>query len=288
MISGARAGPPGGCGRHPRARRHGRTTGVPGPRAPPATAKPSRPCAACSRTCYDDTTRSRSFRGDWPTAARRASRRASRPSASVLVHMLREVRPDIPVLFLDTVHHFPETLTYRDRIAAAWHLNLVNLRAAEPEPGLWKTSTKACCGKHKVGPLFARARRLRHVVHRPPARPVSVARQPGRHRAVRAAERKVAPQSEPARRLDHEGRLGVRQGPRHPPAAALRAGLHEHRLRAVHVAADRPVQSPLRPMAGPEARVRDPPAVAGLSWGSEVPVEVPGPTVTSGILASEP
>ena len=25
----------------------------------------------------------------------------------VLLHILREVRPDIPVLFLDTVHHFP-------------------------------------------------------------------------------------------------------------------------------------------------------------------------------------
>lgn len=72
----------------------------------------------------------------------------------VLVHMLREVRPDIPVLFLDTVHHFPQTYTYRDEIASAWHLNLINLRAAEPERGLWQTSTKACCGKHKVEPLF--------------------------------------------------------------------------------------------------------------------------------------
>ena len=71
----------------------------------------------------------------------------------VLVHMLREVRPDMPVLFLDTVHHFPQTYAYRDEIASAWHLNLVNLRAAVPEPGLWKTSTKACCGKHKVEPL---------------------------------------------------------------------------------------------------------------------------------------
>ena len=74
---------------------------------------------------------------------------------TVLVHMLRDVRPDIPVLFLDTVHHFQETLDYRDRLAAEWHLNLVNLRAAVPEPGLWKTSTTACCGKHKVAPLFA-------------------------------------------------------------------------------------------------------------------------------------
>jgi phosphoadenosine phosphosulfate reductase len=73
----------------------------------------------------------------------------------VLTHMLREARPDIPVLFLDTFHHFPETLEYRDRLAEKWALNLVNLRAAEPQVGLWKTDTTACCGRHKVQPLFA-------------------------------------------------------------------------------------------------------------------------------------
>ena len=35
----------------------------------------------------------------------------------VLVHLLREVNPDIPVLFLETFHHFPQTLVYRDEIA---------------------------------------------------------------------------------------------------------------------------------------------------------------------------
>jgi len=74
----------------------------------------------------------------------------------VLVHMLRERMPKVPVLFLDTVHHFAETYEYRDRIAQAWDLNLVNLKAAEPQPGLWQTeSTTACCARHKVGPLFA-------------------------------------------------------------------------------------------------------------------------------------
>jgi phosphoadenosine phosphosulfate reductase len=76
----------------------------------------------------------------------------------VLLHMLRQYQPDIPVLFLDTVHHFEETLRYRDEIAAAWGLNLVTLRAAEPAPGLWRDSTEACCGRHKVAPLFAALR----------------------------------------------------------------------------------------------------------------------------------
>ena len=73
----------------------------------------------------------------------------------VLVHLLREVRPDIPVLFLDTFHHFPQTLEYRDDLAARWNLNLINLRAAEPQIGLWQQDTKACCARHKVEPLFS-------------------------------------------------------------------------------------------------------------------------------------
>src|SRR5712691_7624266 len=73
----------------------------------------------------------------------------------VVLHMLREIKPDIPVLFLDTVHHFSQTYAYRDELTRTWNLNLVNLRAAEPSPGLWQQSTDACCAKHKVEPLFS-------------------------------------------------------------------------------------------------------------------------------------
>ena len=72
----------------------------------------------------------------------------------VVVHMLRDVAPNIPVLFLDTFHHFPQTLAYRDELAAKWGLNLINLRASEPAVGRWQQDTKACCGRHKVEPLF--------------------------------------------------------------------------------------------------------------------------------------
>lgn len=72
----------------------------------------------------------------------------------VLLHMLREVKPDIPVLFLETMHHFPETHVYRDQLAERWGLNLINLQAEAPSPGLWQQSTEACCALHKVGPLF--------------------------------------------------------------------------------------------------------------------------------------
>jgi phosphoadenosine phosphosulfate reductase len=72
----------------------------------------------------------------------------------VLVHMLHQLAPQIPVLFLDTVHHFPQTIEYRDSLTQRWGLNLITLRAAEPSPGLWQQSTADCCARHKVEPLF--------------------------------------------------------------------------------------------------------------------------------------
>jgi phosphoadenosine phosphosulfate reductase len=80
----------------------------------------------------------------------------------VLVHLLIEQRPDIPVLFLETGYHFPETLTYRDQMTAQWKLNLKNLAAqqsvAEQEAAfgiLNQTAPDRCCALRKVGPLFA-------------------------------------------------------------------------------------------------------------------------------------
>ena len=73
----------------------------------------------------------------------------------VLNHMLRELKPDLPVLFLETYHHFPQTLAYRDELTRKWGLNLITLKAPEPRLRLWETEgTQACCAHHKVGPLF--------------------------------------------------------------------------------------------------------------------------------------
>ncbi len=73
----------------------------------------------------------------------------------VLIHMLRKIRPDIPVLFVDTLHHFQETYVYRDLLTDRWDLNLITIQADVPKPGLWVTDTDACCARHKVEPLFA-------------------------------------------------------------------------------------------------------------------------------------
>jgi phosphoadenosine phosphosulfate reductase len=80
----------------------------------------------------------------------------------VVLHMIRETRPDIPVLFLDTGYHFAEVYRYRDDMAARWHLNLINLlplqSVAEQEKTLgllYETAPEQCCAARKVKPLFA-------------------------------------------------------------------------------------------------------------------------------------
>ena len=80
----------------------------------------------------------------------------------IVVQLVREVIPGVPVIFLDTGYHFAETYEYRDRMARDWDLNLVNvlpaLTVAEQESQfgiLNQTAPDRCCGMRKVGPLFA-------------------------------------------------------------------------------------------------------------------------------------
>ena len=79
----------------------------------------------------------------------------------IVLHLVRQRIPDIPVLFLDTGYHFAETYDYRDRIARAWGLNLKNLAAKqsvaeqEAEFGILnRTDPSRCCHLRKVEPLF--------------------------------------------------------------------------------------------------------------------------------------
>ncbi len=80
----------------------------------------------------------------------------------LLLALTRELRPNIPVLFLDTGYHFQEVYAYRDELAAAWNLRLTNLIPAntiaqqEAEFGmLYQDAPDRCCALRKVEPLFA-------------------------------------------------------------------------------------------------------------------------------------
>ena len=79
----------------------------------------------------------------------------------VVLHLVRQIAPHIPVLFLDTGYHFQATYEYRDRMTAEWQLNLSNILPAqtvaeqEAEFGILnQTAPDRCCALRKVGPLF--------------------------------------------------------------------------------------------------------------------------------------
>lgn len=79
----------------------------------------------------------------------------------VVLDLARRLRPDIPVLFLETGCHFPETLEFRDRLRREWNLNLVDVRPAlasdemEARYGadLYARDPDRCCAIRKVEPL---------------------------------------------------------------------------------------------------------------------------------------
>ena len=79
----------------------------------------------------------------------------------VVVELVREQIPEIPVLFLETGYHFPEVYRYRDEMTARYGLNLVNVmpqetvQAQEAQFGLlYQSQPDQCCKLRKVGPLF--------------------------------------------------------------------------------------------------------------------------------------
>jgi phosphoadenosine phosphosulfate reductase len=79
----------------------------------------------------------------------------------VLLHLVAEIDPATPVLFLNTGKLFGETLRYRDRIQDV--LGLTDVRAFGPHPAdrtrldpqgtLWSRDVDACCGFRKAAPL---------------------------------------------------------------------------------------------------------------------------------------
>jgi phosphoadenosine phosphosulfate reductase len=83
--------------------------------------------------------------------------------SAVLLHMVAEVDPTLPVYFLETGKHFAETLAYVRTLEA--HLGLTNVRWLRPDPRdlarfdpegeLWETDPDSCCHIRKTEPLDA-------------------------------------------------------------------------------------------------------------------------------------
>lgn len=67
------------------------------------------------------------------------------------LHMLSRSLPQVPVLFLDTGFHFPETIAYKDQLVEQLGLNIQVIEA--PKVALYPQETEACCSVNKVNPL---------------------------------------------------------------------------------------------------------------------------------------
>lgn len=146
----------------------------------------------------------------------------------IVLALLRQRLPSIPVLFLDTGYHFAETYAYRDRMAAQWKLNVRNLAAKksvaqqEAEFGILnRTDPGRCCHLRKVEPLFEALEKFRRVVHGTAARAITDAQEFESGRASRVAERQGVAESQSTRGVDLGASLGGHRASQNRLPAAL-------------------------------------------------------------------
>ena len=81
--------------------------------------------------------------------------------SAVLLHLVAQVDPSLPVYFLETGKHFTETLEYVETLKR--HLGLINVHAIYPDEAdvkrfdptgtLWETDPDSCCHIRKTEPL---------------------------------------------------------------------------------------------------------------------------------------
>lgn len=72
---------------------------------------------------------------------------------SVLIDVATKVKPDIEVVFIDTLDHFPETYETVERVRARYDLNLRVVRVPEPEVPFHVVDPIRCCSDAKVAAL---------------------------------------------------------------------------------------------------------------------------------------
>ena len=128
----------------------------------------------------------------------------------IVVELVREAIPDIPVLFLETGYHFARGIQIPGPDdTAPYNLNLVNvmpqqsLAEHEAEFGLlYPQRPDECCKRRKVGPLFAALEDLQSVVHGSAARAVADARESAGYRPLPAAFWQGAGESQSACHLE--------------------------------------------------------------------------------------
>ena len=87
------------------------------------------------------------------------------PESGTLLHMVSQIDPSLPVLFLETGYHFPETLAYKETLSRLLGLtHMIDLKAdpakkakvvAEYAGVPYEKNPDLCCHINKVEPLDA-------------------------------------------------------------------------------------------------------------------------------------
>jgi len=88
-------------------------------------------------------------------------------SGMAILHMVKDELPEVPVYFIDTGFHFPETLEYLERLRESWKVRIVVQRprvygvefVRRFGEKLYERDPDLCCHKNKVEPfreLFGR------------------------------------------------------------------------------------------------------------------------------------
>ncbi len=93
---------------------------------------------------------------------------AFQADGTCVIHMATLVRPDVPILFLETGFHFAETLAYKEHLTDLLGLSVVELvgeHTVESQgralgPRLFERDPTLCCEINKVRPMFEALRGL--------------------------------------------------------------------------------------------------------------------------------
>lgn len=89
-----------------------------------------------------------------------------------LLHIISRVCPEMPVIFIDTGFHFPETLAFRDKLQAQFNLNILTVRPTMTQSellqqygeALYRHDPDLCCYINKVQPMQWITARMKALV----------------------------------------------------------------------------------------------------------------------------
>ena len=93
---------------------------------------------------------------------------AFQAEGTVVMHLATSIRPDVPILFLETGYQFAETLAFKEQITERLELNVVDLvgeftvdqQAAAHGRRLFERDPGLCCELNKVRPMYQALREL--------------------------------------------------------------------------------------------------------------------------------